>query len=115
MTKRFNPSVFLNGLLLSAGLALTTPALAAKPWISVPSTANENHQLVVSGGNLSPNSTVTLTITYPDGMKTSLVAAVNGNGELALEYPLGTPGGYAVEVYDTAGTLLGGGRLGHIR
>ena len=115
MTKRSNSIVFFHGVLLAAGIALTAPAFAAQPWISGPSTANENQPLVVTGGNLSPNSTLSLQIIYPDGMVTSQIVAVDGEGQLKLDYPLGTPGGYTVKVYDTAGTLIGGGMLGFIR
>jgi hypothetical protein len=115
MSKRYKPAVFFNGFLLSAGMVLATPAFAEKPWISVPSTANENQQMVVSGGGLPPNSTVTLQITYPTDMKASQVAWVDGNGHLSVIYPLSLPGGYGVEVLDTAGKLIGSGRLGFIR
>lgn len=115
MTKSSNSIVFFQGVLLAAGIAITAPAFAAQPWISVPSTANENQHLLITGGNLSPSSTVSLQITYPDGMVTSQIVAIDGEGRLKLDYPLGTPGGYTVKVFDTAGTLIGGGALGFIR
>ena len=115
MTKRFSPTVFINCCLLSLGIALAAPAFAESPWISVPSTANENQQMVISGGSLIPGSTVTVQITYPTGMKASQVAWVDGNGQLSVIYPLSLPGGYAVEVLDTAGKSIGSGRLGFIR
>lgn len=115
MTKRSNSFVFFHGVLLATGIALSAPVFAAQPWISVPSTANANQQMVVTGGNLSPSSTVSLQITYPDGMVTNQIVAVDGEGKLKLVYPLGTPGGYTVKIYDTAGKLIGGGMMGFIR
>ncbi len=114
MTKPFNHTLFIGCLLLPAGIGLSSPAFAAKPWISVPSTA-QNQQLVVSGGDLSPNSTVNLKITQPDSLVTSQIVAVNSEGKLNLEYPVGMPGSYTVSVYDMAGNLIGGGTMGFIR
>ncbi len=115
MTKRTNSIVSFRGVLLATGIALAAPVFAAQPWISVPSTADENQQMVVTGGNLSPSSAVSLQITHPDGMVTSQIMAVDGAGRLKLVYPLSAPGGYRVKIYDTAGTLVGGGTMGFIR
>jgi hypothetical protein len=114
MTKRNHRPASLTRFLLVAGITLAVPAFAAQPWVSVPSTS-QNGQLVVSGGDLAPNSVVTVKITQPDGVVASQAVAAGANGKLQLQYPVGMPGSYGVKAYDAAGKLIGGGTMGHIR
>ena len=115
MTKRSRHNVLINAFLLSTGIAMTGSVLAAQPWVSIPSTANERDEMVVSAGNLDPDSTVTLRITYPSNEVTDQFPITNSKGELKLKFLLEEPGRYGVEVLDATGRTVGKGSLGFIR
>ncbi|MBL8393136.1 MAG: hypothetical protein JNK99_00085 [Candidatus Accumulibacter sp.] len=115
MTKSSSRRTHVNAFLLSAAIALSSSALAAQPWVSVPSTPNEKNQMIVNAGNLNPGNTVKLRITLPDGKISDQFLSVDSKGLLKLAYPLATPGRYAVEVFDKSGQLIGQGSLGHFR
>lgn len=115
MTGKRLSSPWLRATLLMAGLAVGTTAYAAKPWISVPSTPTGEDSIVITGGGLPPNSAVTLLVTYPNGMKTKQVEAVNAAGNLQVELSLATPGGYSVKVLDAKGKAIGSGRFGYFK
>lgn len=115
MTNRSSRNVCLCAFLLSIGMALTAPVFAAQPWVSVPSTANERQQMVVTAGNLNPDSTVTVRITYPDSTAVEEYLVVDAKGVVKLAYALQVPGRYVVELFDASGSLVGTGSLGFIR
>lgn len=113
MTRRTSPWMYTT--LLIASLSIATAVQAGQAWISVPSTPTGEDSIVISGGSLPPSSTVTVLITYPNGMKTKQTEAVDAEGNLQLTLPLATPGGYAVKVLDAKGKALGGGRFAYIK
>jgi hypothetical protein len=107
--------VVLQPLVLVLGSALAGLALAADPWISVPSTPTMEQRLVISGGDLGAYAPVTLRIEHPDGFVGQQVAVADAAGKLRLEYPLGAYGGYSVKAFDANGKFIGGGNLGYFR
>jgi len=115
MTKRTRRHTYVSAFLLSAGLALSAPALAAQPWVSVPSTPDETNQMIVNAGALNPGSRVKLRITFPDGAVSDHFLSADSKGLVRLAYPLTAPGRYAVEVFDKTGQLIGQGSLGFFR
>ena len=102
-------------LMFTLGALLTTVAFAAGPWVSVPSTPTADQRLVVNAGNLGPSAPVTVRIEHPGGTYTLHPVVADAGGKLKFEYVLAATGGYGVEVFDTEGKLIGGGRLGFFR
>jgi hypothetical protein len=104
----------LSVILLSAGLAFGTSAMAATAWVSVPSTPDASDKVTIAGGNLAAG-TVTVQIVDPNGTTSSQVEAVAADGSFKVDFLPGMPGGYQVMVLDQAGTVIGKGNFGYIK
>lgn len=108
-------SRLLKPLLLALGLGLAGAALAADPWVSVPSTPSPDQRLVINGGGLGASTLVTLRIKHPGGGVTLHQTVADAQGKLKFEYTLSVTGGYGIEVFDASGKLLASGRMGFMR
>lgn len=111
MTKQ----TLISTALVIIGLTAGGIAQAGQAWVSVPSTPTGEDSILITGGALPPNSTVTVLITYPNGTQTKQTEAVDADGRLSVYLTLGTPGGYAVKVLDAKGKTIGGGRFGYMK
>lgn len=106
---------FTRPLVFALLAGLSGSALAADPWVSVPSTPTADQRMVISGGNLGSSALVNLRITHPSGAVTVHPVVADAAGKLKFDYVLAATGGYSVEAHDASGKLIGGGRLGHFR
>jgi hypothetical protein len=99
---------WLKTAVMSAGLLLGTSALAAQPWISVPS-AMSGKEVVVTGGALKAGETVRVRVTDPSGQKYTLMDVADADGALSVQITPGADGKYKVEVLTLKGKRIGGG------
>ncbi|MCV2370940.1 hypothetical protein [Roseateles oligotrophus] len=101
-------SLWLPRLLLVASLAFSLPALAADPWVGVPSAAN-GQKVQLKAGSLQAWQPVTLLISDPQGRQSQQTAVANAKGDLTLDVQLAAAGAHKLELLDANGKRIGGG------
>jgi hypothetical protein len=98
----------LRRLLLVASLAFSLPAIAANPWVGVPSAAS-GQKLQLKAGSLQPWQPVTLLVSDPQGRQSQQTAVADAKGDLTLDIQLGAAGAHKLELLDANGKRIGGG------
>jgi len=81
-------------------------ALAAGPYLSAPSVIKASEAARLVGGNFPANTTVTVTITRPDGAQAGYGASVGADGGLQYSFGATQAGTYLVSVADSGGRTL---------
>lgn len=101
--------------LFTIGLVSGVNTWAARPWVSVPSTPDISDKVTIQGGNVTPFSSVTVRVTWPDGSNVDQAGAVTADGTFAVECLPSMIGGYSVTVLDQNGKKIGQGSFGYIK
>lgn len=95
--------------------ALTGLAVAADPWVSVPSTVDVSGRVVVNGSTSLPLTNVTVRFSHPQATPIDMVVQAASNGRFVVNFQPLLAGSYTVTAYDSAGRLIGGGNFSLIR
>lgn len=101
-------SLWLRRLLLAASLAFSVPAMAASPWVGVPS-ASSGQKVQLKAGSLQPWQPVTVLVSDSQGRQSQQAAVADAKGELALNVQVTGTGLHKLELLDANGKRLGGG------
>lgn len=100
---------------LGACAMLCTAAWAVEPSVSVPSAADVDGQVAITGAHWLAYSNATVRFTHPAMTPIDVVVPVAANGSFVLRFAPPIPGAYEVAVYDSKGKQVGQGHFGHFR
>ncbi|WP_415896173.1 hypothetical protein ACMXYQ_08525 [Neptuniibacter sp. PT34_22] len=83
-------------------LIVLSAASYGQAWVTVPSGVGLGEEVDVTAGGFSPDETVSVTITYPDGNNHTEAKVANANGEVTLVLIADVAGEYNIDATSQA-------------